>query len=211
MKELAGTAATFADSIGWTRTAAHLHPYLDNSGDDITVNPDEMMRDVDRFRGETDKATAIEMRQITTDAATSGNYGKTIPFSTDWKDYCIGPEDGKDWYYAMGGVQYSVTGVATVHPPEQPGDEPRIEINYKTHIFDHYNWDNGKETEIGPVTISDDAMVEMHRAGVAQEYNISGSTDIKHYAGMVPQPGQRPQLPGPPDNRDGTRTDPGRK
>jgi hypothetical protein len=111
----------------------------------------------------------------------------------------------------MGGVQYSVTGVATVHPPEQPGGEPHIEMDYKTHVFDRYNWDGGKETEIGPVTITDDSMAEMHRAGVAQEYNISGSTDTKHYAGTVPPPGQRPELPAPPDNRDGTRTDPGRK
>jgi len=210
-KELAGIAATFADGIGWTHAAAHLRHYLDNSGDDRTVNPDEMMRDVDRFRGEVDKTTAAEMRRIATEAEANGTYGKPVQFNSGWKGDYIGPEDSKDWYYAMGGVQYAVTGVATVHPPDHPGGEPRIEMDYRTHVFDRYNWDGGKETEIGPVTISDDSMAEMHRAGVAQEYNISGSTDTKHYTGTVPPPGQQPPLPPPPENRDGTRTDPGRK
>lgn len=45
----------FADGIGWAHASAHLRHYLDNSGADLTVNPDEMMRDVNRFRGEVDK------------------------------------------------------------------------------------------------------------------------------------------------------------
>jgi hypothetical protein len=45
MKELAGTAATFADGIGWTHASANLRHYLGNSGDDLQVSPDEMMRD----------------------------------------------------------------------------------------------------------------------------------------------------------------------
>ncbi len=137
------------------------------------------MRDVDRFRGEVDKTTAAEMRRIAAEAEANGTYGTPVQFSSGWKGEYIGPEDSKDWYYAMGGV-------ATVHPPEQPGCEPRIEMDYKTHVFDRYNWDGGKEAEIGPVTITDDSMAEMHRAGVAQEFNMSGSTDTRHYAGMVP-------------------------
>jgi hypothetical protein len=53
-------------------------------------------------------------------------------------------------------------------------------------------------------------MADLHRAGVAQEFNMAGSTDAKHFAGTVPSPGQLPDLPAPSDNRDGTRTDPGR-
>ncbi len=210
MKALAGDAATFADGIGWTHAAAHLRHYLDNSGDNLTVDPDQMMRDVDRFRAEADKTTATEMRRIAAEAEANGTYGKPVQFSTQWKGEYIGPEESKDWYYAMGGVQYSVTGVATVHPPEHPGGEPRIEMDYRTHVFDRYNWDEGKQTEIGPLTITDEAMAEMHRAGVAQEFNMSGSTDVKHYAGPVPPLDRHPELPAPPDNRDGTRTDPGR-
>jgi len=77
-------------------------------------------------------------------------------------------------------------------------------------VFDRYNWDGGKKVNIGPITITDESMAEMHRAGVAQEFNMSGSTGTKHYADTVPTPGQQSALPQPPDNRDGTRTDPGR-
>jgi hypothetical protein len=150
------------------------------------------------------------MRRIAEEAAANGTYGTPVQFSTDWHGHYLGPDESKDWYYAMGGIQYSVTGVATVHPPDQPGGQPHIEIDYQTHVHDHYNWDHGKETEIGPITISDDTMAEMHRAGVAQEFTITGTSDTRHFDGMVPPPGQQPDLPQPPDNRDGTRTDPTR-
>lgn len=169
-----------------------------------------MMRDVDSFRGEVDRTTAAEMRRLATEAEANGTYGQPVQFSSNWQGHYIRSTDNKDWYYAMGGVQYSVTGVATVHAPDQPGGEPRIEMDYKTHVSDRYNWDGGKQTEIGPFTITDESMAEMHRAGVAQEFNMSGSTDAKHYAGTVPSPGSQPNIPQPPDNRDGTRTDPGR-
>lgn len=210
MRELAYTAADGAEGIGWTHAAAHLRHYLDDSGEDFRVNPDEMMRDVDGFRAQVDKTTAAEMRRLAEEAAANGSYGKPIQFSTDWRGYYIGPDASKDWYYAMGGVQYSVTGVATVHPPDQPGGQPRVEMEYQTHVFDRYNWDGGKQTQIGPFTITDNQMAEMHRAGVAQEYNISGSTDTRQYSGPVPPAGKEPELPTPPDNRDGQRDDPGR-
>jgi hypothetical protein len=210
MKALANDAATFADAIGWTHAAAHLRHYLDNSGADLTVSPDQIGRDVPSFQGKVDQTMAAEMRRITAEAQASGTYGQPVQFSSGWRGHYIGPEQSKDWYYAMGGVQYSVTGVATVHPPDHPGGQSRVEMDYKTHVFDRYNWDGGKQTQIGPFTITDDEMAEMHRAGVAQEFNMSGSSDTKHYTGVVPLSGQQPDLPEPPDNRDGTRTDPTR-
>lgn len=210
MKNLAEDAAVFADGIGWTHAAHNLQHYLDNSGDPLTVDPDEIGRDVSDFQRKADQTVTEQMRCLAAEATASGNYGTPVPFSTDWNGYYIGPDKSKDWYYAMGGIQYSVTGVATVHPPDHPGGEPRIEIDYQTHIHDYYNWDHGKQTEIGPFTIKDDTMAEMHRAGVAQEYTITGTSDTRHFDGAVPPPGQQPDLPQPPDNRDGTRTDPTR-
>ncbi len=96
-KDLANTAAMFADGIGWTHASAHLRRYLDNSGTDLTVSPDEMMRDVDRFRGEVDKTTAAEMHRIAAEAEANGTYGKPTQFSSEWKGEYIGPEDSKDW------------------------------------------------------------------------------------------------------------------
>jgi uncharacterized protein YukE len=210
LKELADQAATAADSIGWTHAAQHLWHYLDNSGDPLTVDPDQIGRDVAPFQHTVDQTVTEQMRRIADEAAANGTYGTPVQFSTDWRGYYVGPEHSKDWYYAMGGMQYAVTGVATVHPPDQPGAQPRVEIDYQTHVHDYYNWDHGKETQIGPFTISDDTMADMHRAGVAHEYPITGTSDTRHYDGAIPPPGQQPDLPQPPDNRDGTRTDPTR-
>jgi hypothetical protein len=105
---------------------------------------------------------------------------------------------------------YAVTGVATVHPPDVPGGQPRVEVDYQAHVADRYNWDGGKSTQIGPLTVTDEQLAELHRAGVAQEFNMSGSTDTRHFSGTVPTQGQQPDLPQGPDDRAGTRTDPGR-
>ncbi|SHH00844.1 hypothetical protein SAMN05444320_11852 [Streptoalloteichus hindustanus] len=209
-KELAGQAAIFADSVGWTHAAKHLRHFLDNSGTPLSVSPDEITGDVPEFRNEVDKKAAAEMRRLAEEARANGTYGKPIPFNSGWVGYYIKQEYSKDWYYALGGIKYAVTGVATVHPPDQPGGEPRVEMDYQVHVFDRYNWDGGKSTDIGPVTITDQSMADMHRAGVAQEFDVSGSSEPRHYAGRVPPPGEKPDLPQPPPDRD-DRTDPTRK
>ncbi|GGS26025.1 hypothetical protein [Actinokineospora fastidiosa] len=204
---LASRAAELADAVGLTNAAAHLNHYLGNSGAPLTVDPDHMLRDVPTFQATVDSATAAEVNRIAADAAANGTYGRPVQFSTGWQGHYIQASDNKDWFYAMGGVQYAVTGVATVQPPATPGGQPIVQMDYQVHVFDRYNWDGGKSTEIGPITVEDSDMAEMHRAGVAQEYDISGSSDPRTYTGEVPGPHQ---LPEPPESRDGTREDPGR-
>jgi hypothetical protein len=138
----------------------------------------------------------------------------TVQFQSDWNGPYIGPEDSKDWFYAMGGIQQSVTGVVTVHPPTEPGGEPTVTVDYQTHVFDRYNWDGNKTTTFDVpgtdgVTISDERMGALHTAGLAKEYNISGSGSVHHYEGALPSNAPL-DLPSAPDNRDGTRSDPGR-
>lgn len=124
-KELAYAAATAADAIGWTNAAAHLRHYLGNSGDDFIVGPDRIGRHVAGFQQSTDQAVADELRRIAAEVAADGNYGQPVQFSTDWEGYYITKGESEDWYYAMGGVQYAVTGVATVYPPGHDGDPHR--------------------------------------------------------------------------------------
>ena len=210
VRGLAQDAATGADAIGWTNAASNLRHYLGNSGEERHIDPDLVARDASSFRAKLDAAIAAEMRRLAEQAAQNGTYGQPVQFGTGWQGHYIGPEESKDWYYAMGGVQYAVSGVATVHPPEHPGGPPRIEMDYQTHLFDRYNWDGGKSTQIGPFTVTDEQLAELHRAGVAQEYDITGSSEARRFDGVVPPPGQVPELPGPEADRTGTRTDPGR-
>ncbi|WP_102145414.1 hypothetical protein [Mycobacterium hubeiense] len=213
-EKLAENAADAAEAQGWTHAARNLRHYLGNSGDDLTVNPDEIMRDVPQIQQTTDDLVNSEVQRIAAEAATTGNYGNPVQFQTDWTGPYIGPEDSKDWFYAMGGIQQSVSGVVTVHPPAVPGGEPTVTVDYQTHVFDRYNWDGNKTTTFDVpgtdgVTISDKRMGALHTAGLAQEYNISGSGSVFHYEGALPSNAPL-DLPSAPDNRDGTRTDPGR-
>ncbi|MBP2182967.1 hypothetical protein [Amycolatopsis magusensis] len=205
--QAANAGADVADGIGWTNASSHLKHFLDNSGAPITVDADQISRDVPSFRGVVDRTVAEQMRQLAADAARTGTYGTPVTFDSGWHGHYLGPAESKNWYYAMGGVQYSVTGVATVHPPALPGGDPTIEMDYRAHVFDRYNWDGGKATQIGPLTVTDASLAELHRSGLAQEYNISGSTDPRHYSGAVPGAGTQVSLPQSPDNRDGTRLD----
>jgi hypothetical protein len=208
-ESIAYDAADAAELIGYTDAARHLRHYLGASGEDLNVDPDHIMRDVNSFQQAVDQTAASEINRIAAEAAASGQYGTPVQFTTPWQGHYLTKEEDANWFYAMGGIQYSVSGVVTVHPPEEPGGQPRVEVDYQTNVWDRYNWDEGKETNIGPITISDEQMAELHRAGVAQEYDMTGTSDTYHYEGSVPQPGQ-PNLPQAPDDRGGGRTDPGR-
>ena len=86
-----------------------------------------------------------------------------------------------------------------------PGGRPTVTVDYKTHVFDRYNWDTGKSVEIGGRTITDQQMGELHTAGVAQEYNIRGSSGTYHYEGVAPTAGGPVPLPPSTTSEPGTR------
>lgn len=213
--ELVKKAADAAELSGWTHAANNLRHYLDNSGVESTVDPDEIQRDVPKVQQTTNELVSAEVNRISTHAAAAGTYGVPVPFQSDWTGVYIGPEDGKDWFYAMGGIEQSVTGIATVYPPSTPGAEPTVTVDYQTHVFDRYNWDGTKTTTFDipgtdGVTISDGRMGSLHTAGLAQEFDISGSGSTFHYDGPVVPDNNILDLPSAPDSRNGQRSDPER-
>lgn len=203
-------AAQVADAAGWTHASAHLRHYLGNSGADLTVDPDQIARDVKDFRGDVEKTTAKQIKQVVAEVHADGTYGQPQTFNSGWQDHYIDKSDSEDWFFAMAGFSYAVTGVATVQPPAQPGGELTVAVDYQTHLFDRYNWDQGKHVQIGGMVITDQEMGDLHRAGVAKEFDMVGSGEPRRYEGPVPEPYGASDLPAPPDNRDGTRTDPNR-
>lgn len=202
---VAATAATAADALGYTNAARHLRHYLDNSGDVLTVDPTEIARDAPGFRRSVDLQLTREIDAATEAAIASGDFGAEIEFRSDWTGYYIGPDESADWFYALGGVSHSVTGVIVVND----GAPPSVDVRYQYHLHDQYNWDTGKETSIGPVTISDEQMGELHTAGFAQEYRVGGSSPVLSADGSVGSPAPTEVLPVD-DERDGTRADPTR-
>ncbi|MGL4306598.1 MAG: hypothetical protein ACRCSF_10635 [Mycobacteriaceae bacterium] len=134
-----------AEAKGLTHAAKNLQHYLDNSGEDLTLEVDEMLRDVPIVQKTTNDLTAAEVNRITQEAIAHGNYNQPIAFQTGWEDYIIDQDQYPDWFLATGSGHQAVSGVVTVQPPNTPGAQPTVSVDYQTHVFDRYNWDGSKK------------------------------------------------------------------
>ena len=98
-----------------------------------------------------------------------------------------------------------------VSPPATPGGEPQIRVDHQLHIFDRYNWDKGKAVGLGPIEVTDEQLQELHRAGLAREYEIHGSSSSVSSSRDLPHPGEAAGGDPPQaGEREGGRADPGR-
>ncbi|WP_125776040.1 hypothetical protein [Antribacter gilvus] len=179
-KEDAIELAANAAGVGWSDASRNLLHFLDNSGQDLTQPVDTMLKDLPGFE---DKVTARE-EQLGADAIrraqASGATGPvTFPVNTAWDGYYAGQSQSANWYYATGGFSYNLNGQVTVYPPDTPGGEWRYETETAVNSRDRYNWDGGKGVNIGPLSVSDAELQELHRKGLAQEYNLVGRSSTR--------------------------------
>jgi hypothetical protein len=196
-------AATAADSFGYENAARHLRHYLNNSGEDLDVDPALIARDNPKFAASVNQQLSEEVEDAIRRA--SGQAGTPVQFSSDWKGVYL--DEDRDWFLALGGMSHAVTGYAVVSPT----NPSQVEVHYETHVFDRYNWDEGKGVNFGPVSISDDQMGALHTAGIAKEYSVRGSTDEQVQIATAGGDGSVDLGDDPvAEQRDGTRSDPGR-
>lgn len=176
--EAATLAATLMSST-WPDASDNLLHFLSNSGTDKQMDLDAYLEDESEIR------TAIQSRERSIGLAaierakTSGIEGPvTFPVQTGWP----GVEAAShNWYYATGSGNYSMHGQVTVYPPDANHPEWRFEMDTTLHYRDQYNWDGSKSTVIdlpGPFdpTVTDQQLAELHRAGLAKEFLLHGST-----------------------------------
>lgn len=214
-KELAERAADAAELRGWENAARNLRHYLDNSGDPLDVDPRRLLRDIEIFRARTARAR-LQLIQDLQARARAAYDGEQVVLYEDgrgkWREGAPSSPDylGDDWFYAMGGFSFVYTGRAIVRPPADGSGEPTVEIDYRLHIFDRYNWDKGKSVNIAGITIDDDFLGDLHRVGLAREYEIHGSTDTEHVTVGLDELVTVPPPSEPAGGRDGEREDPGR-
>lgn len=202
---VASKAQALADAAGHTHAAAGMRHYLDNTGSDFTIKPDEAMNDVAGLKHHADIVISDEVDKLVRDPA---NHNKAVAFTTPWKGTSVGQAENQDWFLAMASVEVCATGVVTIIPAEG-GGQPRIAMDYQVHFFDRYNWDGKKFVVIMGVKITDKRMGGLHTAGLAKEFNQFGTSSTKHFEGVVPASGDL-DLPAPDGGRGGTRTDPTR-
>ncbi|WP_433680070.1 hypothetical protein [Nocardia sp. CA-119907] len=172
-------AAAGADAAGLPNAGRHLNHYLENTGKDLQLDPDKIMNDEPGLKYHVDGIVTDVVRKVASDAA---NYSKSISFQSEWKDYTF---SNRDWYLAIGSVEACACGVVTVHSPDAEGAQPRVTLDYQSHLFDRYNWDGNKKTKIAGVEWTDRQLGALHTAGLAWEFNMLGSSTIKHHEGVL--------------------------
>ncbi|MCM2391269.1 hypothetical protein [Streptomyces albipurpureus] len=203
---------TGSEWSGMNDAGKHMMHYLDRSGDPLELPVDRMLSDDEDFKNHIDnqiRRRQDEWReQALAEFHRNGGKPIAIPVETVNRDYTFDQEKEGNWYYAVGSTRSNVTGIVTV-TPDATG-QPRVGLEYQANAWDRYNWDKGKGVQIGPVDIPDGEMGRQHTVGHAQEFDMAGSSSVKHYDLGGATPNTDP-LPKPPDpGRDGGRTDPGR-
>ena len=176
--EVAGAAVLAADAYGYTHAAAHLAHYLDNTGADLPVDVDTVLHDVPDADISANQIAEAEIRQVAIDAIAASDYGTPVTFQSKWGSFYISQSSSADWFFAMGGIRLAASGAVTTQKTAA-GAEPNVVVAYQIHIYDRYNWDDGKSTDIAGVTVTDKSMADLQTAGLAREYDIEGSSKVR--------------------------------
>ncbi|SDN84788.1 hypothetical protein SAMN05216355_11818 [Actinomyces ruminicola] len=180
----AAMIAAAAKASDWPDASKNLLHYLGNSGEPQELDADRMLEDVDELSAETHERVEEMTKEALKDAQASGVTGPvTYPFTTEWRGYYIDAEEDQNWFYATGGCNYATEGTVTVYPPTADNPEWTYSYDYRVHVADRYNWDGDKSTQIGPFNVKDSQLQELHRAGLAQEYDMSGESSVMHGSG----------------------------
>ncbi|MEY2229402.1 hypothetical protein [Streptomyces sp. BF23-19] len=207
----AGALVDGADMFGLTDASRHMHHYLANGGEFMKLPVDKMLNDNQGFQTHIDRKHLLDnetdwREQALAEFQRNGGRPVAIPVETpSGKDYSFTKETDPNWFYAVGSARSNVTGVVTVVPGSD--GQPVVGLDYQVNVWDRYNWDEGKGVDVGPVYIPDGEMGQQHKVGLAQEFDMAGSSSVKHYELL----GTGSALPGPDDpGRTGERSDPGR-
>jgi len=170
-------AAALAAGLKYPDAAANLQHYFQNNGTDQKLNVDSML--LTGFEGKVNEQRISLATDAINQAKTSGATGPvTFPINTKWREYSFSQSTDPNWFLAVGSMSYSQQGYVTVYPP-QNGHDWSATISTQVSVFDVYNWDNGKSTNIPFIGVVTDAdMKDFMHEGRAMEYNMYGTSSV---------------------------------
>lgn len=184
--KFAAEAAANALAGTWPNASRNLLHFLGNSGEPLQQDVDKLLADVPAlattYATEQDRFGLSAVERAQADGVTGP---VTYPLAGDWTGFYVTQELSSDWFYAMGGITYSVVGEVTVYPPTEPGGAWTYETSTALELRDQYNWDGGKSTQIGPFDVTDEQLAELHRAGLAQEFTATGRSAVTSRKGTA--------------------------
>jgi hypothetical protein len=206
--------ALVAETMGMPNAARHMRHYLGNTGAPLEVNVDLMLRDVEPLRLAYDRQVADARQKAELRVADMGGNVQATNFMLTGdrlSDVYCSQSVSRDWFFAIGGFTYWYTAEVQVLPVA--AGPPQITMIFTLHIFDRYNWDQGKAVTIAGITVKDEQLGRLHRVGLAREYEVNGAaTPSNHtwsYTGTS-TPAAAGTAPTA-DARDGGRSDPSRE
>ncbi|MFI8853847.1 hypothetical protein ACIGW3_27155 [Streptomyces sp. NPDC053499] len=207
-----------ASGAGWkgmSDASRHMAHYLSNDGGRMDLSVDKMMSDDPAFKSHVDAFVQPQEKEWREKALEefrkNGNQPVALPVETDSNGFTFDEADQENWYFAVGSMDYNVTGVVTVKPDES-GD-PKVVLDYQVNTWDQYNWDKDKGVKIGTMDIPDGQPASLHQTGLAKEFPMSGSSSAMHrdLSGSDWENEPYPQPDKPRTGQDGGRADPDRK
>ncbi|MFI6586024.1 hypothetical protein [Embleya sp. NPDC050493] len=159
--------------LGNPRAVQFLNHWLENTGTPVEFDPQTMIREVPGLKGAIDRAIAE-------------NAGKGR-FDSQWKagaiheDITALQQQGKsaspellDWYYALNGYQYRISGDVKEIDGKIVGDI-RVDVSKR------YDWGNpgGKpraDIDLKFTDVPQEDLARLNATGLAQDYDVRGST-----------------------------------
>ncbi|MEU3601516.1 hypothetical protein ABZ714_22760 [Streptomyces sp. NPDC006798] len=203
-----------ADLLDRPDAARHFRHYLGNSGDDLKLPVDKMLRDDPRLLEtvQTDVGAHGKgwRKQALEEFRENGGKPVSIRVESEPKGFSFDKDENPNWFYAVGSTQFNATGVVTVAPDAE--GRPVVDLEYQVNVWDRYNWDEGKGVNIKGLEIPDGEMGRQHTVGLAREFDMAGSGSVQRHSLGGVTPGGEPLPPPPTDpERAGERSDSGRK
>ena len=157
--------------FGYHHAADFLGHFLDNSGDDMRVAPQTMLKEIPAFRARNDEDYRRNILDVASQAIRQNYRGRAIKILIPGRWNAAAAEGG-DWYYAL--HQFDFVNAAVVHVVPAANGRVDVSIDGKLYVYDKYNWDPNKQARVGYFGIDDEEMARLHQVGLAREYEVKG-------------------------------------
>ena len=176
--------AKLAPMGGLPDAARHFDHYLSGHGEPLTLDVDHIAAIHSQFKTFSETQATEGAEAAAEKAAAEGRFDQPVAFEVPWSEYQFTPEDSRNLFLAISGAHVATTGTVVV----RPGNPPRTEVTYHTHIIDRYNFDTGKVANPGTdgsnrndrteefTNVPDDDMLSLHKSGLAHEFDMSGTS-----------------------------------
>jgi hypothetical protein len=162
--------------VGLRTGAASLRHYLVGRGEPFVIDPAQPLN-TPPFR----RAALDHFQEWWALAAIrwhdSGGAETEFETTTKWHGVLIRRADDTDWWLAMRGLQYRISGRLEILPGQDavPGSPalPDVRLVYRVEVYKDWNFDKG-QSEYG---VSFTPLARLHEVGLAREFPVTGHSE----------------------------------